>query len=302
MEPVSPIVEGEVDGFLHYLSVERGLSANTLGAYSRDLNRFLGFLEQKGGASPREADQSRVAEYLMALRECDLEPSSIARNFSSLKVFYRFLMQEGLCQVNPMEWLSCPKLGRKLPVVLSQDEVERLLEGPDDSIPFGLRDKALLEFLYATGVRVSELVNLKLSNLFLEIDLVRIWGKGSKERLVPIGRKAEEALEEYLQRARPLLAKGSSGDYLFLNRRGGHFSRMGVWKILKGYANKAGIGERVSPHTLRHSFATHLLEGGADLRAVQEMLGHADISTTQIYTHLDTHYLLEVHRTFHPRG
>jgi len=302
MESVSPVVEGEVDGFLHYLSVERGLAANTLEAYSRDLNRFLGFLEGDGVSSPREADQSQVAKYLMTLRDLGLQPSSIARNFSCLKVFYRFLMQEGLCQVNPMEWLNSPKLGRKLPVVLTQEEVGRLLAGPDESLPYGVRDRALLEFLYATGVRVSELVGLKLSHLFLEVDLVRVWGKGSKERLVPIGRKAEEALWEYLQDARPLLARGSSGDYLFLNRRGGHLSRMGVWKILRGYVRKVGIGKRVSPHTLRHSFATHLLEGGADLRAVQEMLGHADISTTQIYTHLDTHYLLEVHRTFHPRG
>ncbi len=296
------MITKEVDSFLHYLSVERGLSTNTLEAYSRDLNRFLGFLEAKMRPSPREADQSIVAEYLMALRGCGLQPSSIARNFSALKVFYRFLLEEGLCPVNPLEWLSPPKLGRKLPAVLSQEEVERLLQGPDGSLPLGLRDKALLEFLYATGVRVSELIGLKLSHLFLEIGLIRVWGKGSKERIVPLGRKATEVLEDYLQSARPLLAKGSSGDFLFLNRRGGQLSRMGVWKILKRYANKTGINKKVSPHTLRHSFATHLLEGGADLRAVQEMLGHADISTTQIYTHLDTHYLLEVHRSFHPRG
>jgi len=302
MEPISQVTGGEIDGFLHHLSVERGLSDNTLEAYSRDLNRFVGFLEGRGVSPPGEAGQTVVAEYLMALRECGLKPSSIARNFSALKVFYRFLMQEGLCRINPMEYLSSPKLGRKLPVVLSQDEVERLLGQPEESLPLGLRDRALLEFLYATGVRVSELVGLKLPSLFLEIDLVRVWGKGSKERLVPMGKKAKQALEDYLQRARPLLARGLSGDYLFLNRRGEHLSRMGIWKILKGYANRAGIRKKVSPHTLRHSFATHLLEGGADLRAVQEMLGHADISTTQIYTHLDTHYLLEVHRTFHPRG
>lgn len=288
--------------FLDYLIVERGLSGNTVEAYGRDIERYLKFLQGKGIISPAQVDQGEVVEYLHLLHECGLATASLARNFSALRTFYRFLLAEGLAIRNPMEHLDRPRLGKRLPTVLDPFEVERLLEQPDTGTPLGLRDRAMLELLYATGIRVSELISLRVSDLSLDQALVKVYGKGAKERVVPIGRKAVEYVSRYLSTVRPKLARRHSREVLFLNWRGKPLSRMGLWKILNGYVKKAGIEREVNPHTLRHSFATHLLEGGADLRAVQEMLGHADISTTQIYTHVDREYLKEVHRTFHPRS
>ena len=288
--------------FLSYLAVEKGLSSNTLDAYKRDVSRYLAALEQRGLKNPAHAKQDDILNLLHSLRKMGLVNASIARNLSSVKMFHRFLVGEGLATSDPTEHLDSLRLGKKLPTVLSQEEVARLLEVPDVETPLGVRDRAMLEFMYATGVRVSELLTLRIRSLLLDAGVARIFGKGAKERLVPIGDKAVEWMRRYLEAIRPRMATAASRDFVFLNWRGNPLSRMGLWKMLDGYVKEAEIPKNVSPHTLRHSFATHLLEGGADLRAVQEMLGHADISTTQIYTHIDREYLKDVHRTYHPRG
>ncbi len=288
--------------FVDYLALERGLAQNSIDAYQRDVARYLKFLADRGTGDATQGTQDDVLDLLYRLRDCGLQATSLARNLSAIRTFYRFLTAEGLAQSDPTQYLEPPKLGRKLPSVLNPWEMERLLDQPDVTKPLGIRDRAMLELLYATGLRVSELLTLRCSHLLFKEGLVRTFGKGSKERLVPIGQKAIEWVTRYLTDVRLGLSKGGSQGVLFLNRRGQPMSRMGFWKILRRYVRMAGIEKKVSPHTLRHSFATHLLEGGADLRAVQEMLGHADISTTQIYTHLDREYLKEVHRTFHPRG
>ena len=236
------------------------------------------------------------------LSEMGLEASSVARNLTAVRMFHRFLLGEGLARRDPTEHLKPPKLGRKLPSVLNIYEVERLMLAPDVETPLGLRDRALIEMLYGAGLRVSELIGLSQVDLLFDVEVVRVLGKGGRERVVPIGSEGIEWVTAYLHAVRPELAKSHTGVEVFLNFRGGPLSRMGVWKVLRQYVVLAGLEKKVSPHTLRHSFATHLLEGGADLRAVQEMLGHADISTTQIYTHVDREYLKEVHRTFHPRA
>ena len=288
--------------FINYLQVERGLAANTLMAYERDLRRYLGFLGDKGIREPDQINPSDITELISVLHSVGLVSTSTARNLTAIRMFHHFLVGEGLTRKDPTENLSLPKRPTKLPTVLDQSEIEILLEQPDVSTPMGLRDRALLEFLYATGVRVSESISIKQSDLFFDQEIVRVFGKGSKERIVPIGKKAIDYVQKYQAQVRMGLArKGRSRDVLFLNRWGKPTCRMGVWKILKAYATQAGIKKTVSPHTIRHSFATHLSEGGADLRAVQEMLGHASITTTQIYTHLDREYLKEVHRQFHPR-
>ncbi|MSS72572.1 MAG: site-specific tyrosine recombinase XerD [Candidatus Latescibacteria bacterium] len=291
-----------LEQFITHLSVERGLSGNTVDAYRRDLMRYLRFLGETGVEDARQAREAHVSALVRALDGVGLEPASIARNLSAVKTFHRFLSAEGLAGGDPAEHVIPPRMRRALPAVLNIFEVERLLEQPDLTRPLGIRDRAMMEGLYALGVRVSELIALRLSDLFLDAEIVRVIGKGDKERVVPIGAEAMEHVTYYLRNVRPQLVKPHSGDLVFLNWRGRKLSRMAVWKMLKGYVRDAEIQKDVSPHTLRHSFATHLLEGGADLRAVQEMLGHADISTTQIYTHLDREYLKEVHRTFHPRG
>ena len=295
--------------FLNHLSLERSLSPNTVESYRIDLKRYLKFLKEEKISSLEETKEDHITKLIGILSRLGLKATSIARNLAAIKSFHKFLAREGYTQSDPASVIESPKLWRKLPVVLHQHEMEKLLDQPTEetntysgvNIPLVLRDKAILEFLYATGVRIFELIGIKRKNLLLEVGLVRVIGKGQKERVVPIGEKAIKSVEEYLSDLRPKLANQNSQDVLFLNRRGNPFSRMGLWKILRKYVNQAGIKKRVSPHTIRHSFATHLLEGGADLRAVQEMLGHADISTTQIYTHLDREYLKEVHRTFHPR-
>ena len=291
-----------LDRFIHFLRVEKGLASNTLEAYSRDLLAFLRFLESRGIADLSEPRAETLYEYLKVLRSRELSSRSQARSLSSLRSFFRFLQEEGLRKDNPLLPLQGPKPGRTLPKILSGLEVENLLKQPRSDQPLGLRDGAMLELLYASGLRVSEIVSLTLNQLELEAGLIRAVGKGSKERLIPISSLARRRLEEYLLSARKHLLKGKASPYLFVNGRGGKLSRQGFWKILGGYCRQAGIVRKVSPHTLRHSFATHLLEGGADLRSIQTLLGHADISTTQIYTSVTSEHLREVYRRYHPRA
>ena len=296
-EGLAPRLEDVRNRFLDFVRLERGLSDNTLDAYGRDLDRYLTLLSNQGVDGPEGASQDHVSLLLRLLADLGLEPASVARNLTAIRVFHRFLQTEGITDADPTEHLKPPRLGRKLPTVLNVHEVERLMSAPDTETALGMRDRAMLEVLYGAGLRVSELTDLERSNLLFDLEVIRVVGKGSRERVVPIGSEAEGWTTRYLEEARARLANLKSGDAVFLNWRGGRLSRMGVWKLLKKHAGQARIEKDVSPHTLRHSFATHLLEGGADLRAVQEMLGHADISTTQIYTHVDREYLREVHRT-----
>lgn len=288
-----------VDQFFAHLKVEKGLSDNTVTSYSRDLMRFMDFLERKK-RTVLNLDRDTLSAYVVRLAK-KLSARSVARHISSLRLFFGFLVRQGLLAENPARLLESPKLPRKLPGTLSPREVERLLSAPEPVNPKGQRDLAMLELLYATGLRVSELVGLKISNVNLEPGYVRTIGKGNKERVVPMGEKARTALTLYLQEGRKTLTRRKNSAYLFLNFRGEPLTRQGFWKILKGYAVQAGIRKNITPHRLRHSFASHLLEGGADLRAVQMMLGHADISTTQIYTHVTRKRLRRLHETCHPR-
>jgi integrase/recombinase XerD len=288
--------------FNDFISLEQGLSPRTQEAYRRDLARFAEYAEAKGVAAPVDVNARLLREYVYHLKDLGLSPASIRRNVSAVRSWFRFLTGDGVVVRDPSERLETPKRWRTLPEVLTVDEVQKLLASPtlDDALVF--RDRALLELAYGAGLRVSEWITLGVRDLLLEDGLVRVFGKGSKERLVPIGRSAIGALAVYLRELRPRLEKGEGKGILFLNARGRPLTRMGAWKILRGHVERAGITKHVSPHTLRHSFATHLLEGGADLRAVQEMLGHVDIATTQIYTHVDREYLRQVHRSYHPRG
>ena len=290
------------DQFIDYLRLERGLADNTIQSYSRDLVRFVQFLETRN-LTLLNLSQKQIKEHLGILRK-GLSARSVARNISTIKMFFRFLVSEGHSKENPARLLETPRLAHKLPVILSMDEVERLLNRPKVSTQKGKRerDRAMLELLYATGLRVSELVGLKVLNVNLESGYVRTLGKGSKERLVPIGEKANVAIREYLSNGRLLLEKGAESPYLFLNFRGRQLTRQGFWKLIKTHAINSGISKNISPHTLRHSFATHLLERGADLRSIQIMLGHSDISTTQIYTHVESERLKEIHKKYHPRS
>jgi len=291
-----------LNDFLSYLAVEKGLAKNTLDSYGRDLRKFFGFMESVNLMEVQRVGHRHLTAYLAWLRDEGLSPKSVARSLSALKTFYRFLLSEGLAFQDPTANLDSPKAWARLPSVLSFEEVERLLGAPSLSTPWGLRDHAMLEFLYATGVRVSELVSVAVADLNLEVGYVRLLGKGGKERIVPLGTAATKALKEYLTRVRPLLARGSSSPYLFLGRSRDKLTRQGFWKIIKRYARETGIERRVTPHSLRHSFATHLLEHGADLRSVQMMLGHADISTTQIYTHVSRARLKAIYDRYHPRA
>jgi integrase/recombinase XerD len=287
------------DQFINHLRLERGLADNTIQAYSRDILRFTQFLE-KSNLNPLQISRDQISKYPVALRK-DLSARSVARNISATKMFFRFLASEGYIKDNPARLLETPRLSRRLPDVLSMAEVERLLARPDPSTPMGKRDCAMLELLYATGLRVSELVGLKVLSINLESGHVRAFGKGSKERLVPMGGKAIQAVREYLSNGRFQLLKGANLPYLFLNFRGRPLTRQGFWKIIKKYGKEARIQKEITPHSLRHSFASHLLEAGADLRSVQVMLGHEDISTTQIYTHVTRKRLKELHTKCHPR-
>lgn len=291
-----------MEQFADYLVFERGLAERTIQAYHRDLDRLLAFLETEGVQRPADVTSQTLRRYVFHLKDEGLAASSIRRAQSSLRTFFSFLLDEGIVRDDPSDRLEAPRVWRTLPDVLSNVEVEGLLDAPDPSHRFYWRDRAILEFLYATGARVSELVELSLTGLELEEGLCLLFGKGAKERLVPVGGPARRALERYLRDLRPELDRGKGKGRVFLNHRGAPLSRMAIWTIVKKAADRAGIERKVSPHTLRHTFATHLLQGGADLAAVQELLGHADISTTQIYTHVDRRYLLDVHRKYHPRG
>jgi integrase/recombinase XerD len=290
------------DQFINYLVVEKGLADNTVAAYSADLAVYLGFLKSETVTNIRDSDTAVVLKHLIALRNSGLAPRSRARHLVTIRGFYRFLVQEGILENNPAKMVDLPKTGRKLPAILKVEQVVRLLNTPDPSTPKGLRDGAMFELLYAAGLRVSELVQMVVTDLNLEACFVRVLGKGSKERVVPIGRNAQNRLGLYIASARPILSKGTPSAYLFVSRRGQPMTRQGFWKILKLNALKSGISENITPHTLRHSFASHLLERGADLRSVQVMLGHVDISTTQIYTHVAPERLKAVHTQYHPRG
>ncbi|NIO07820.1 MAG: site-specific tyrosine recombinase XerD [Deltaproteobacteria bacterium] len=283
------------------LAVEKGLAKNTLEAYSRDLNRCANFLQANGVVSWPEGQGPHLTSYLATLRQANLSVRSITRNLVALRQLYGFLEKEGLIKDNPVPRLILPAEPKKLPGTLKQEDVERLLKQPDPSTPLGMRDSAMLEFLYATGLRVSELVSLRLEQINFEGDYLTVRGKGGKVRVLPFGRWADEKLRTYLREVRPKLLQNGNSSTMFLTRSGKGLTRQGFWKLIRRYALAAGIDARVTPHTLRHSFATHLLEGGAHLRAVQSMLGHSDISTTQIYTHINRSHLKQVHRRFHPR-
>jgi integrase/recombinase XerD len=293
-----------IKGFQAYLKLERSVSANTSAAYLRDVALLESFLESElGGKSLNQVDFSDLKEFIAWIHGRGMSASSQARILSGIKTFFHFLVLEGLLSDNPTTLLESPKLSRKLPDTLSIHEINSLIDALDLSKPEGMRNKAILEMLYGCGLRVSEVVDLKISNLFLDIELVKILGKGNKERLVPIGSEAAKFLQIWLQEVRiHLKIKPGQEDWVFLNNRGSSLSRVMVFLIIKGLATKIGLKKTISPHTFRHSFATHLLEGGADLRAVQEMLGHESITTTEIYTHLDRDYLKSTILQYHPRS
>ena len=292
-----------IQEFSDYLRIEKRNSPHTVSAYRRDLSRFSA---EFAGQKVDSVTTANIRDFLISLREQGLSPASVARSLSSIKSFFKYLCQDKQFQDNPAEILETPKRWRKLPDVLSSEDVDNLLKCPDLESVLGLRDKAMLEILYASGLRVSELINLQVSQLDMQVGYLRTLGKGSKERIVPIGAMAKSAVENYILNSRPALVSsrkdGGKPEELFVTRRGRGMTRQGFWKLLKGYVTQANIRASVSPHTLRHAFATHLLERGADLRSVQQMLGHSDISTTQIYTHILGKRMLEIHQQFHPRS
>lgn len=287
----------EITNFIEYLEIEKGMSKNTLLAYKGDLLQYESFLLHRGISSWGEVTRREIGEYLLKLHKSKLRPRSIERKLAAIRVFHRFLLKERITTNNPASLLDFPRKGTRLPAFLSYNEMKRLLASPDTNSPLGLRDKAILELLYATGMRVSELISLNMRDLDLEIGFVRVTGKGNRERIIPVGRVAIRWVQRYIMHGR----NGNRG-VLFLNFRGGPLSRQGCWAIIKGYAKRIGIGKDVFPHMIRHSFATHMLNRGADLRSVQELLGHQDISTTQLYTHVEIQRLKRTHARYHPRG
>jgi len=304
----SPAVRAQIDrdfwleGFRDFLALESGHSANTVESYLRDLRRLGEFATARGVRDPAHLTRSLLRDFVYLLKDLGLSAASIRRGVSAIRTYFGFLAGEGRVIEDPSDRLESPRRGRTLPPTLSVPEMEKLLASPQVDEPLAWRDRALLELAYGAGLRVSELCGLGLTDLLLTENLVRIFGKGGKERLVPIGRSVIGAVSVYLHTKRPALDRGKSKGRVLLNARGEPLSRVGAWGVVKRASQRAGIIKRVTPHTLRHTFATHLLEGGADLRAVQEMLGHADLSTTQIYTHVDREYLRSVHKQFHPRG
>ena len=296
-----PSLDVLVDQYLNYLLVEKGLSKNTIESYSSDLTRYLNFLKTKRIKTISDADTAAILKHLISLRIAGLGARSRARHLVTIRGFYRFLVEEKVIKNDPTRIIDLPKSGLKLPDVLSFEEVERVLNTPDLNKPTGARDAAMIELLYAAGLRVSELVNLKVQDVNLEACFVRVFGKGSKERVVPIGLYAKEKIDFYIKTFRPKLLKNVASPHLFVARAGKPMTRQGFWKLLRKYGQKAGIIRKIKPHSLRHSFASHLLERGADLRSVQIMLGHVDISTTQIYTHVAREHLKKIHEKFHPR-
>jgi integrase/recombinase XerD len=291
-----------LEEFRDYLQFERGLSPRTMDAYGRDLQRLVEFAARNDVARVSSLTATHLREFVYQLKDQGLQATSIRRTLSAIRTYFAFLLAEGHVTADPTERVELPKTWRRLPGVLSREDVERILEAPDITDRLYWRDRALLEFAYASGVRVSELSALKVRDVDLTEGVATVFGKGAKERVVPIGRSAQRALDVYLREMRPILARRAGEGVVFLNAQGKPLTRMGIWKILRKHVKRAGVRKRVSPHTLRHCFATHLLEGGADLAAVQEMLGHADIATTQIYTHVDREYLRDVHKRYHPRG
>jgi len=292
-----------VDDFLLYLATERGLSTNYQLSTQRSLETFYHWLEKSPGiVRPQDVTPAHITDYLTHRKKAGLAAASIKLEAVALRIFFRFLLARHQLRDNPAENLPIPRIERYLPETLNRPQVERLLESIDETGPFGLRDRAMVELLYASGLRVSELCNARLENLFLDDGFIRVHGKGAKTRIVPVGSKAREAIERYLAQERPTLISKKSGAEVFLSVRGKKLTSQRIWQLLKKYAARAGLEENVYPHLLRHSFATHLLSGGADLRIIQEMLGHSDISTTQVYTHVDASGLKKVHKKFHPRG
>jgi len=291
-----------VDQYINYLVFEKGLSEKTVESYSSDLSKYLQFLKQKGVNDITQTDTPLILKHLIALRESGLGSKSCARHLITLRGFHKFLTQEKILEFDPAKLVDLPKSGLKLPDVLSVSEVNLILNIPDSNTPLGKRNSAMLELLYAAGLRVSELVNLKFLDVNLEACFVRVMGKGSKERIVPFGLYAKNKIDDYISNSRSLILKHHISKYLFVARAGKPMTRQGFWKLLKQYVKQAGIKKKVTPHSLRHSFASHLLEGGADLRTVQVMLGHVDISSTQIYTHVARDHLRKIHEKYHPRG
>lgn len=293
----------EMREFIDYIAIERGLSDNTKISYEHDLLRFAEFITNQNNFKFSTVKTHQISEFLALLSELGLSATSRSRYLSAIRGLFKYLYARGVIESDVSELVDLPKLRRKLPDTMSVEDIEKILGVVNVDDKAGIRDRAILETFYGCGLRVSELIGLKQRDIIYETEIVRVFGKGSKERFVPIGSSAIKWIEEYRKMVRPLFLKKLVGnDILFLNQRGGSFSRMGIWKMVEKYSSLAGIEFKVHPHMFRHSFATHLLEGGADLRAVQEMLGHADISTTQIYTHLDRDYIKEVHKSFHPRG
>jgi integrase/recombinase XerD len=291
-----------IDEFIYYLSVERGLAENTLVSYKQDLMKFKEFLTNKGITDIINISKTHILGYLLQLKKDGLASSTVSRHLAAIKSFNHFLLNEGFIKKDPTINLESPKLEKRLPKILSVEEVDKLLDQPNNGKVTGLRDKAMLELLYATGMRVTELISLNLEDANLDMGYIRCFGKGSKERIVPIGSLAQKWVSEYLLSGRVKLIRSKDEKSIFLNHHGRKMTRQGFWKIIKQYVKEAGIKKDVTPHTLRHSFATHLLENGADLRSVQEMLGHADITTTQIYTHLTKGRIREVYAKAHPRA
>ena len=288
--------------YLHYLKVERGLSENTIASYGIDLKLFLEYLRENEIPSFKQVNKEVIVNYMQAEKNNNKANSSILRSVSSLRKFFQYLAQEKIIEKDPMLLIDTPKKKQHLPQVLTKEEVEKLLHSPNTGQVLGLRDRAMLELMYATGLRISEIINLKLEDLHLTMGTLQTLGKGHKERIVPVGDEAIKWINRYLEEARPKLLKQKHSNYLFLNFHGNNLTRQGVWKNLKAEVRKAGIQKNITPHTLRHSFATHILENGADLRIVQELLGHADISTTQIYTHLSNKQLADIYNRAHPRA
>ena len=286
----------------HYLLIEKGASGNTLEAYGRDLKRYLTYIEQQGISDARSVSPQTVVDFLVQIKSEGLSANSMNRALAALRGFYNHLLQERVLEESPLAHIELAKVWMRLPDTVSQEEMNRILSGPEVSTPSGSRDRAMLELLYATGLRVSELISLSMNSINWQVGFLAVMGKGGKERVVPVGKTAYDCVRRYVDEARPKLIRSKTTEVLFLNRFGRAFTRQGLWKIIVGYAQKAGLQKNVHPHTFRHSFASHLLEGGADLRAVQVMLGHSDISTTQIYTHVTRERLKEIHRKYHPRG
>jgi integrase/recombinase XerD len=291
-----------VQQYIDHLIIEKGLSNNSIESYSRDLAQYIDFLYKNNINTIGQSDTASILSWIINLKKKELSAKSRARHIITIRGFYKFLIKEKLISFDPVKNIDIPKTGLSLPEVISSKEMELLIDSVDTKNPRGLRNAAMLETLYGAGLRVSELVSMKMENINLEASFIRIFGKGSKERIVPIGSFAIEKVRNWIMHGRPIILKNIPSHYLFVARAGKPMTRQGFWKLLKKYSRASGISKKITPHTFRHSFATHLLEGGADLRSVQTMLGHSDISTTQIYTHVSRDYLRKMHKKYHPRG